>query len=122
MRDLSRGISSSGRSGRSGAPTTSRAPRAVSTKGLRRRSRVGAQGPERGARDAGAADLRVGQGEQTLRRQAAAAAWKLAVQAAEDGGGRLVGKLLIDDRLGEGSEHAAGGLELHGEWPGCVDD
>ena len=40
MRFLSRGMSSSGRSGRSGAPTTSRAPRAVSMKALRRRSSV----------------------------------------------------------------------------------
>src|SRR6266446_2401228 len=40
MRLLSRGVSSSGRSGRKGAPTTSRAPRAVSTKAVRRRSSV----------------------------------------------------------------------------------
>src|SRR5688572_17300081 len=40
MRLLSRGTSSSGRSGRSGAPTTSRAPRAVSMKAVRRRSSV----------------------------------------------------------------------------------
>src|SRR5260370_16772891 len=42
--------------------------------------------------------------------------------AAEDGGGCLVGELLIDDRLGKGREHAAGRLELHGEGPGLVDD
>src|SRR5262249_15789832 len=40
MRLLSRRMSSSGRSGLIGAPTTSRAPRAVSTKALRRRSRA----------------------------------------------------------------------------------